>query len=284
MGGRADLHTHSTASDGTVDPEGVVAAAAAAGLTAVALTDHDTLAGLPAARAAEQRLGIELVPGAELSCRTPGGITLHLLAYWPDPGDPDLLAEMALSRDDRVPRAREMVRRLAADGYRVSFEELLEQTGSDGATLGRPHLARLLVARGHASSMDDAFDRLIGPGSPYYVPHHGTDPVAAVRLVRAAGGVPAFAHPFAAARGPVVGDDVVEAMAEAGLVGIEVDHPDHDPGQRAHAARLAASLGLLPLGSSDFHGANRPQPLGAFSTPGEVLDELRARRTVGPTA
>lgn len=284
MGGRADLHTHSTASDGTAEPAAVVAAAAAAGLQAVALTDHDTLVGLATAEAAAGRLGIELVPGAELSCRTPGGITLHLLAYWPDPTDSDLLAEMALSRDDRVPRAREMVRRLAADGYRVSFDELLEQTGSDGATLGRPHLARLLVVRGHATSMDDAFDRLLGPGSPYYVPHHGTDPLAAVRLVRAAGGVPAFAHPFAAARGPVVDDEVVEAMADAGLVGIEVDHPDHDPGQRAHAARLAASLGLLPLGSSDFHGANRPQPIGAATTPVEVLDELRERRAVGPTA
>jgi predicted metal-dependent phosphoesterase TrpH len=284
MGGRADLHTHSTASDGTVDPAGVVAAAAAAGLAAVAVTDHDTLAGLPAAAAAARRLGIELVPGTELSCRTTDGISLHLLGYWPDPSDADLLTELALNRDDRVPRIRAMVRRLAADGYQVSFEELLEQTGAAGATLGRPHLARLLVAHGYATSLDDAFDRLLGPRSAYYVAHHGTDPVAAVRLVRAAGGVAVFAHPFAAARGPVVGDEVVAAMAEAGLSGLEVDHPDHDPAQRAHAARLATELGLLPLGSSDFHGANRPQPLGAATTPEEVLAQLRSLRAVGPGA
>ncbi len=284
MAGRADLHTHSTASDGTVEPAGVVAAAAAAGLQAVALTDHDTLAGLAEAEAAARRLGIVLVPGAELSCRTADGVSLHLLAYWPDPAHPGLAAEMALTRDDRVPRTQEMLRRLAADGYRVSYEELLEQVHPDLATLGRPHVARLLVSRGYAASMDDAFDRLLGAGSPYYVPHHGLEPVAAVQLVRAAGGVAAMAHPFAAARGPVVGDEVVEAMAEAGMAGLEVDHPDHTPDQRAHAARLAAALGLLSLGSSDFHGANRPQPIAAATTDPEVLEELRARRGVGPAA
>ncbi|HEU4675899.1 MAG TPA: PHP domain-containing protein [Motilibacteraceae bacterium] len=272
---RIDLHTHSTASDGTDAPSELVREAREAGLDVVALTDHDTFGGWAEAVDALPA-GLTLVRGAELSCRL-GHISLHLLALLPDPDDAELAQEMALSRDDRVPRAREMVRRLAEDGWPVSWESVLAQTAGEGTSIGRPHIADALVAGGAVPDRSAAFADILHSRSRYYVPHHATDPVRAVRLVRAAGGVPVFAHPHARRRGPVVDDGTIAAMAEAGLAALEVDHRDQDDADRAHLRGLAGDLGLLTTGSSDFHGEGKPNRLGENGTDREVYEALLAQ-------
>lgn len=261
--GRADLHTHSTASDGTEPPEVVVARAAEAGLAAVALTDHDTVAGWDAAAGAAVEYGITLVRGMEMSCRA-GRVTVHLLSYLHDPDHPGLAAEVARARTSRVERARIMVERIAAD-HSLTWEMVLEHA-QQGATIGRPHVADALVTLGIIEHRSQAFDTLLHRSSPYYVPYYSPEHTHAVRLVREAGGVPVIAHPFAHARGAVVDDADIAAMVDAGLLGIEVDHRDHDPKSRERAAGLARRFGLLATGSSDYHGAGKPNRLGENST------------------
>lgn len=279
---RIDLHTHSSVSDGTDTPGELVRAAAAAGLDVVALTDHDTLAGVEAARAAAEPYVLEVVPGVEVSCVV-DGISLHLLGYWPDPAHPGLAAELALNRDDRVPRAQEIVRRLAAAGHPITWDDVLRHV-ADGATVGRPHVADTLVDLGVVPDRDTAFATLLHNESPFYVTHHATDPAEAVRLVAAAGGATVFAHPGAGRRGRLVDDDVVVRLAAAGLAGLEVDHPDHDEVARAHYRVLAAELGLLTTGSSDYHGTGKLQGIGACTTAPEVFEALRDRAARGSAA
>jgi predicted metal-dependent phosphoesterase TrpH len=274
-----DLHTHSTASDGTEPPEVVVAAAAQAGVDVVALTDHDTYAGWPAAVAAAHELGIDLVRGVEVSC-SHRGISVHLLAYLVDPQAPALLAELDHARDSREARIERMVDRMAADGIPVSVAEVRALAGSD-ATLGRPHIADVLVANGFVLTRDQAFRDVLANGSRYYVAHYAPDPVRAVELVRQAGGVPVMAHPFANARGWTVGDDVVEAMADAGLAGLEAHHRDHRAAERAHAEALATRLGLFVTGSSDYHGSGKENRLGENTTTAEVLAMIEDQATSG---
>ncbi|HSF27070.1 MAG TPA: PHP domain-containing protein [Actinomycetes bacterium] len=274
---RIDLHTHSAVSDGTEAPAELMAAAVAAGLDAVALTDHDTVLGWAEAAAAATRLGVCLVPGAELTCAD-GPDSLHLLAYLFDPDHPALAREMALSRDDRVPRAEEMVRRLAADGFPVTMAAVRAQT-TDATTLGRPHIADALVAAGVFASRDQAFATVLRDDSPYYVGHHSTPAAVAVRLVREAGGIPVLAHPRSHR---VVTDAVIAGLTDAGLLGLEVDHPDHDPEARAALRALAADLGLLVTGSSDYHGTGKSTPIGAETTDPDVYTALLAQAT-GPT-
>jgi 3',5'-nucleoside bisphosphate phosphatase len=266
-----DLHAHSTASDGTDDPAALMAAASAAGVDVLALTDHDTSAGWAEAAPAALEHGVVLVPGMELSCSL-GGISVHLLCYLHDPDSPGLAAEVARARSSRESRARRMVELIARD-YPLSWGDVEALTAA-GATVGRPHIADALVARGHASDRSAAFAGILAASSGYFVSHYAPDPVAAVRLVRAAGGVPVFAHPAANRRGRTVGDDVIEAMAEAGLAGLEVDHRDHDAQERAHLRDLARALGLLVTGSSDYHGAGKPNVLGEHTTAPEVLRAL----------
>lgn len=272
---RIDLHTHSTASDGTDRPAELVRAAAAAGLTTVALTDHDTFAGIDEALRAGTAQGIDVVPGVEISCAI-NGISLHLLGYWPDRSHPELAAELLLNRDDRIPRAKEIVRRLAAAGHPITWADV-EQHVAEGATVGRPHIADTLVSAGVVPDRDAAFADLLSDRSPFYATHHATDPVEAIRLVAAAGGVTVFAHPGAGKRGRLVDDDVVEQLAAAGLGGLEVDHPDHDDAARAHYGSLAQRYGLLVTGSSDYHGTGKLQGLGEHATDPEVFVALRAR-------
>jgi predicted metal-dependent phosphoesterase TrpH len=277
-----DLHTHSTASDGTDAPGQLVRHAAAAGVDVLAITDHDTTLGWAAAAEALAP-GQTLVRGAELSC-TYEGISLHLLGYLFDPSDAPLLELMEQIRDDRVPRAREMVRRLEAAGYPVTWEAVSAQV-PDGATVGRPHIADALVAAGAVPDRDAAFAELLHGRSPYFVRHFAADPVETIGLVHAAGGVTVFAHPAASRRGRTVGDDVIAALAAAGLAGLEVDHPDQSAAERARLRGLAAELGLLVTGSSDFHGEGKANRLGEESTAPEVLDALVARASgVGPVA
>jgi predicted metal-dependent phosphoesterase TrpH len=272
-----DLHTHSTASDGTESPAEVVASAARAGLDVVALTDHDTYAGWPAAVAAAEELGVDLVRGVEVSC-SHRGISVHLLGYLVDPAAPGLAAELDKARGSRATRIDRMVARMAADGIPVSIEEVRAMAGAD-ATLGRPHIADVLVANGYIRTRDEAFVDVLANGSRYYVSHYAPDPVRAVRLVREAGGVPVMAHPFANGRGWTVDDSVIESMAAAGLAGLEAYHRDHTPAEVQHAEELAARLGLFVTGASDYHGTGKENRLGENATAPEVLAQIEAQAT-----
>ena len=270
-----DLHTHSTASDGTLSPAALVREAAAAGLSVVALTDHDTTSGWQQAADALPE-GLSLVRGAEVSC-TRGGISLHLLAYLFDPSYAPLTDRLAAVVSSRETRAQRMVELLAADGHPVTWDDVRREAGG---TVGRPHVARALVGAGLVASVEEAFTpEWIGPRGRYWAAKDEVDALEAVALVRAAGGVTVFAHPAASARGRVVGDEVVEELAAAGLDGLEVDHADHTPDARAHLRELAAAHGLLVTGSSDFHGTNKSAVLGAEVTAPAVYEELVGRAT-----
>lgn len=273
-----DLHTHSNASDGTDSPEDLVRAAAGAGLDVIALTDHDTFAGSAEATLAGVTLGVSVVTGVEISCAH-NGISLHMLGYWPNTQHPGLASELDKNRDDRVPRAREMVRLLAEAGHEITWEQVQAQV-AEGATIGRPHLADALVAEGIVKDRDEAFATLLHNDSAFYVKHQVTDPVEAIRLVAAASGVTVFAHPGAGRRGRLVDDSVIEELAAAGLAGLEVDHPDHDAAARAHYRGLAGELGLIPTGSSDYHGTGKLQGLGAYTTDPDQFVALQARRVL----
>lgn len=271
---RIDLHAHSDRSDGTDPPAEVMRHAAEAGLDVVALTDHDTTAGWDAAAAALPD-GLTLVPGAEISCLR-DGVSLHLLGYLFDPEDAALRGELDRIRTDRDRRARDMVARLNDLGVAVTYERVAEISG--GGAIGRPHVARAMVELGVVEDVAGAFtDEWIGNDGRAYVEKYSLDPVRAVRLVNAAGGVAVFAHPGAVKRGRVVGDEVVEELAGAGLAALEVDHPDHDPATRERLRALARDMNLLATGSSDDHGALTGRRLGCESTALEVWDALRER-------
>jgi predicted metal-dependent phosphoesterase TrpH len=217
----------------------------------------------------------------ELSCRWfPAGsppISVHLLAYLFDPAHPALAAERARLRDERLSRGERIVTALAEAGHPVDWNEIVER--SDGGVVGRPHVARALVAAGVVESVDHAFATLLHHRSPFYVAKADTDVLEGIALVRAAGGVPVFAHGLATRRGRVVGDEAVAVMAAAGLLGLEVDHPDHDPDERAHMRGLAGELGLLVTGSSDYHGTNKTTPIAACTTAPDQFEALLAAGT-----
>ncbi|MGW7199580.1 PHP domain-containing protein [Streptomyces chryseus] len=273
---RIDLHTHSTASDGTDTPAELVRNAAAAGLDVVALTDHDSTRGHAEAIAALPD-GLTLVTGAELSCRL-DGIGLHMLAYLFDPDEPELARERELVRDDRVPRARAMVGKLRDLGVPVEWDQVARIAG-DGS-VGRPHVASALMEIGVVETVSDAFTpEWLGNGGRAYVDKHELDPFEAIRLVKAAGGVTVFAHPGAAKRGATVPESAIAALAAAGLDGIEVDHMDHDEPARARLRGLAADLGLLVTGSSDYHGSRKTVRLGEYTTDPEIYGEITRRAT-----
>ncbi|WP_030860121.1 PHP domain-containing protein [Streptomyces sp. NRRL S-37] len=273
---RIDLHTHSTASDGTDTPAELVRKAAAAGLDVIALTDHDTTRGHAEALSALPA-GLTVVPGAELSCRL-DGVSMHMLAYLFDPEEPALLAERELVRDDRVPRAQGMIAKLNALGVPVTWEQVARIAG-DGS-VGRPHVASALVELGVVPTVNDAFTReWLADGGRAHMEKHETDPFEALRLVKNAGGVAVFAHPAASKRGRTVPESAIAELAEAGLDGIEVDHMDHDPETRARLRGLAKELGLLVTGSSDYHGSRKTCVLGEFMTDPEVYGEITRRAT-----
>jgi 3',5'-nucleoside bisphosphate phosphatase len=270
---RIDLHSHSTTSDGTEMPAEVVRRARAAGVDVLALTDHDTVTGLAAAAEALPG-GLTLVPGMELSCRR-AGTSIHLLAYLFDPADPDLAAECVRIRDSRERRARQMVRRLGELGVPITWEQVIALTG--GGVVGRPHIARAMVRAGAIVRPEQAFtEEWIGTGGRAYVSRYALDPVAAVRLVRAAGGVPVLAHPKAAEQGRVVDDEWIAEFTAAGLFGVEVDHPEHDQAAREHLRLLAGALGLAATGASDDHGELTGHRLGCETTSPSVYGRLVA--------
>ncbi|MFJ9375899.1 PHP domain-containing protein [Streptomyces sp. NPDC101455] len=273
---RIDLHTHSTASDGTDSPAELVRNAGAAGLDVVALTDHDTSRGYAEAIEALPS-GLTLVTGAEMSCRI-DGVSMHLLAYLFDPEEPALLAERELVRDDRVPRARAMVGRLQELGVPVTWEQVARIAGE--GSVGRPHVATALVESGVVPTVNDAFTgEWLADGGRAHVAKHETDPFEAIRLVKAAGGVTVFAHPGASKRGHTVPEAAIAEMAAAGLDGIEVEHMDHDAETRVRLRGLAKELGLLATGSSDYHGSRKSVQLGEYTTDPEVYGEITRRAT-----
>jgi predicted metal-dependent phosphoesterase TrpH len=268
---RIDLHVHSNASDGTDAPAEVIRRAETAGLDVVALTDHDTQAGIAEACAALPA-DLTLVPGMELSCQL-GGRSVHLLAYLFDPDDPALCAETSQIRDDRTYRAQAMVGKMRELGAAVTWEQV--SAIADGAVVGRPHLARALAASGAVATPADAFTAdWIADGGRAFVDRYAPDLARAVGLVRAAGGVPVLAHPRSP--GYEIPDEVIAALAGAGLCGIEVFHLDHDQSQRLRLTQLAKSLNLITTGGSDDHGSFNGHGLGAETTPPEEYERLLA--------
>jgi predicted metal-dependent phosphoesterase TrpH len=273
---RIDLHSHSTASDGTQPPADVVRRARERGLDVLALTDHDTVAGH---RAAIEALpaGLTLVPGMELSCLR-AGQSIHLLAYLFDPLEPELQAECVRIREAREERGRVTVERLVELGVPITWEQVAELAA--GGPVGRPHIARAMVAAGAITDPQLAFTpEWIGTGGRAYVTRYALAPDRAVRLVRAAGGVAVLAHPKAVERGQVVPDEWIAELAEAGLFGVEADHLDHDDGAREHVRGLARDLGLAVTGSSDDHGELTGHRLGCETTAAEVYERLTATAT-----
>ena len=270
---RADLHVHSSASDGTDPPAEVMQRAAGAGLDVVALTDHDTTDGHAAARASRPAL-LTLVPGMELSCLLDGR-SLHLLAYLFDPHYPELATETQRIRDDRVLRAQAMVERLIGLGVPISWDQVAAIAGP--AVVGRPHIAQAMVASGAIAATGQAFTLdWIADGGRAYVTRYALDPVRAIGLVRAAGGVAVLAHPRAD-RALLVSDEQIAGLAAAGLAGVEVFHPDHPAAVQADLLGLAGQLGLLATGGSDDHGRLTGHRIGSHTTPAEAYEALIAQ-------
>ncbi len=279
---RIDLHTHSTASDGTDSPADLVRKAQVSGLDVVAITDHDTTAGWAEALDALPS-GMSLVRGMEMSCQGMGEdgwpVPVHLLAYLFDPADVAFAAERERLRAERVTRVRAMAERMAADGLPVDPETVL---ASAGPAAGRPHLARALVAAGVVPTVDAAFVKLLAPRGRYYAEKADTPLHRAVEMITAAGGVPVVAHARARKRGRLLALDEIRDLAGIGLGGLEVDHPDHSAADRTVLRELAAELGLLTTGSSDYHGANKTIRLGEFTTDPAQFEKLAGKATGVP--
>jgi len=263
-----DLHIHSTASDGTLTPEEIVRIAQDKGLYAIAVTDHDTVAGVEPAMEAARGSSLHLLPGVEISVDF-ADTEIHILGYFIDLTHQPLLEAMAKVRDGRVERAREMVRRLQELGLPVRFEDVIAEAGD--ASVGRPHVARALIKCGCVANSQEAFDRYLKRGRPAYVPRYKLTPQEAVRLIREAGGMPVFAHPGLARR-----DDMVDQLVEAGLLGIEAYHTDHSEKDTRKYLNMARRRGLYVTGGSDSHGPRGPVPveIGSVYVPDECADRL----------
>jgi hypothetical protein len=268
-----DLHTHTNRSDGTFEPAELIRLAAERGLDAVAVTDHDTTDGLREAEAAGDEHGVEVVPGVEFSAEHLG-TSVHVLCYWMDASHEGFQAELSRLRDDRFRRGELMVEKLQALGFDVSFERVREI--AKGGNIVRPHVAQAMVEAGIVASEEEAFERWIADGRPAHVPKHALDPVDAVALIRQAGGLCVLAHPGMWGDQTAVPDELIEAMAGAGMAGLEVDHTDHSPEQRERYRAMAADLGLVATGGSDCHGTRYdPIRLGTSLCPPEGFAALR---------
>lgn len=269
---KADLHAHTTASDGTFSPRELVALAKKNGLRAVAITDHDTTNGLLEAITAGKELGVEVVPGIELST-TFEGKEVHVLGYYYDPTDEELIALTDRMREDRLNRLDKMIARLQEGGIAITKEEVLAE--AQGA-VGRPHIARVLIRKGYVQDLPEAFDRYLGAGKLGYVPRLKVTPEDAVRLIVQAGGSPVVAHP-----GLVGKDYLFDTLVPLGLVGLEAHHPDHPLEKRDHYEQLASQHGLLVTGGSDFHGAGAEHrgELGSVHVSYDVVEALQKHAT-----
>jgi predicted metal-dependent phosphoesterase TrpH len=266
-----DLHTHTAFSDGTDQPDEWMAAARAQGVTTLAITDHDTTDGWQAA--VEARLPeVTLVRGAELSTHVVHDgrrYSVHLLAYLFDPADRRLAAELARLRADRLERGLAMVDRMVAAGLPISRQQVLDI--ADAAPVGRPHIGRVLMAAGLVSSVTEAFATYLSGRGPYYVSKADTALMTAIGLVRGAGGVPVLAHPRSRGAAAITDEAMIRSCVDAGLAGIEVDHPDHSPDARADLRRLADRFGLIRTGASDYHGSNKAVRIGQDTSDAEAV-------------
>jgi hypothetical protein len=268
MSGRIDLHIHTTASDGQLSPAEVVHAALEIGLTAIAITDHDTTEGIAEALAAARGTSLDVIPGVEISADVPGS-EVHILGYYLEYRHPDLCRKLALSRDSRLDRAQRMVAKLTRMGVPLDWDRVKQMAG-DGA-VGRPHIARALLEQGHVSSTDEAFARYIGRNGPAYADRHKMSPGEAVQTILAAGGLPVLAHPLRAT-------SLIPELTRVGLAGLEVYYAGYGSDEVDFLLGLARKHGLAATGGSDFHGPDvlSANQLGGTFVPQELLEDLRA--------
>ena len=272
---KIDLHTHSTRSDGTMSPTELVQHAIINGITVLGLTDHDTVAGWDEAIACV-RGDFQLVLGAEISCLTESHQSIHMLGLLFDRNYQPLQEALEASRDDRIPRMKKMIELMSSDGIKITFEEVLKFQ-PEGATLGRPHLADALVAKGIVKNRDQAFAEFLANDSKYYVSHIAPTPVEAIKLIRAAGGVAVIAHPYSSMRNTEMTTESFLELKSAGLNGIEVDHRDHGAHERNILREIASELDLVITGSSDFHGTGKLNLIGENLTSPEHWQQLESQ-------
>ena len=277
-----DLHTHTTSSDGTDSPRELVNKAIVQGLEVLGISDHDTTSGWQEATES-LRGNLKLALGAEISCLTDDGISVHMLGLLFDPLHQEMQTVLEETRDGRLPRMRKMIQKMQAEGFDISIEDV-EKAMPTGATMGRPHLADALVNKKIVKSRDEAFTDLLHNESRFYVSHAAPTPIEAVKLIRRAGGVAVIAHPFASRRGQILGVDDFADLVTAGLNGIEVDHRDHNPSERAMLRVIATDLDLVITGSSDYHGTGKLNSLAENHTDRAQWEKLEsaanARRVV----
>jgi predicted metal-dependent phosphoesterase TrpH len=270
-----DLHTHTTASDGTDSPFALVKKALATGVTTLGITDHDSTAGWAEAVTAIQPQ-IELVLGAEVSCLTTDGISVHMLGLLFDGEDEQMQQMLSDSRDTRLPRMRKMVALLQADGFDISLEDVYK-AAPDQATIGRPHLADALVAKKIVATRDEAFADLLHNESKYYVTHAAPTPADAIETIKSAGGVAVIAHPFASRRGQILTADSFQDLVAAGLDGIEVHHRDQNAAEQQVLIEIARELHLVTTGASDYHGTGKLNSMAENTTHPAEWEALEAR-------
>ena len=270
-----DLHTHSSFSDGTDSPTDLINKALAAGLSTIALTDHDTVAGWEEATN-HLRPGLALVLGSEISCQTEDGISVHMLGLLFDEGNDALTSMMAKTRENRIGRMGKIIERLNAADYLVTMEDV-ELHLAAGATLGRPHLADALIAKGYMKTREEVFAQVLHNESRFYVAHFSPTPEVAIGLIKAAGGVAVIAHAMSSLRGRVISPATFESYVAAGLDGIEVYHRDHTLANRELLSNIADEFGLIKTGSSDYHGNGKLNQLAEHQTTAMEFEKLEAR-------
>ena len=270
-----DLHTHTTCSDGTDSPRELVNKAIAQGLEVLGISDHDTTSGWDEATQT-LRGTLKLALGAEISCLTNDGISVHMLGMLFDPLHEEMQQVLEETRDGRLPRMRKMIEKMRSEGMDISIEDVVSAM-PEGATMGRPHLADALVAKKIVKSRDEAFVELLHNDSRFYVSHAAPTPVEAISLIRRAGGVAVIAHPFASHRGEILKVEDFSELVSAGLNGIEVDHRDQNPDERAMLRVIARELNLVMTGSSDYHGTGKLNSLAENHTSREQWEKLEAQ-------
>ena len=275
MASKIDLHVHTTASDGTITPKALVAQAKAAGIGTLAVTDHDTVAGVAQARTEGERLGVEVLPGIEISADY-NGVDTHILGYGIDVDDPHLGQILTWVIDERNARNEKIAALMRADGIDVTIEALEERY--PGATIGRPHFARAMVEQGRAASVPEAFQNWLSRGKPYYLPRVHLSMEQAVAAIRRSGGIAVLAHPLQYRYSDEGLRALVARAAGLGVAGMEIYYTGYTPEQRETLHALAREFGLIVTGGSDFHGDNKPQiRLGALEVPGDILLPLNAK-------
>jgi predicted metal-dependent phosphoesterase TrpH len=275
-----DLHTHTTASDGTDSPTQLIDKAINRGINILAITDHDTTRGWDEAKTAllnhPSKSEMRLVLGSEISCQDENGISIHMLGLLFDPEYQPLFEVLERTRENRHSRMERIIARLNEAGIEITSDEVNAQRKGD-ATLGRPHLADALVARGHVASRDEAFAALLHNKSKFYISHYSPSPIEAIELIKAAGGVAIIAHPLASQRGRTISMDLFESLIAAGLDGIEVDHRDHSESEKSELLRFTIEHELIVTGSSDYHGTGKLNQLAEYSTHPRQWEAIEAR-------